>query len=123
MTVIGASTTGGGVYCTEVLPLSATVPCPVIGWVRSVMVNGTLPSGSLSLASRFKVSATPKLVPPWSACATGGWFSASTGAFPTITTGSVSLPPAADLIVTVAGGWATSLTVRVCSVPDLDSRP
>ncbi|MNE43778.1 hypothetical protein D3C80_1379720 [compost metagenome] len=105
------------------LPLSTTPPRPVPGWVRSLMVSGTLPSGSLSFSSRFRLSGTPTLVLPISAWASGGWLAASTGALPTTTTGSTSLPPWPDLTVTVAGGWAISLTVRLCSVPDLDSRP
>ncbi|MCY1448687.1 hypothetical protein D9M71_653810 [compost metagenome] len=103
--------------------MSTTLPWPLAGWVSSLMLSGTSSSGSLSLASRLRVSGTPKLVLPVSACATGAWLSASTGALPTTTTGSLSLPPAADFTVTIAGGWARSLTVRVCSVPDFDSRP
>ncbi|MNG25137.1 hypothetical protein D3C84_1099480 [compost metagenome] len=87
------------------------------------MLSGTLLSGSVSLASRFRLRGTPKLVLPRSDWVSGAWFSASTGALPTTTTASVSLPPAADLMVTVAGGWATSLTVRLCRVPALDRRP
>jgi len=45
------------------------------------------------------------------------------GALPTTTTGSVSLPPAADFTVTVAGGWVRSATVMRCRVPVFDRRP
>ncbi|MNL22602.1 hypothetical protein D3C87_1439540 [compost metagenome] len=68
------------------------------------MLSGVSPSGSLSLVSRLRVIGKPKLVLPLSATATGAWFSPVSGAVPTTTTGSVSLPPEADLIVTVAGG-------------------
>ncbi|MNN49754.1 hypothetical protein D3C81_1643020 [compost metagenome] len=87
------------------------------------MLSGTLPSGSLSFSSRLRVSGIPTLVLPTSAWASGGWLAASTGALPTTITGSTSLPPWADLTVTVAGGCARSFTVRLCSVPDLDRRP
>ncbi|MNG28095.1 hypothetical protein D3C84_1133070 [compost metagenome] len=68
------------------------------------MLSGVSSSGSLSLVSRFSVIGTPKLVLPLSATAIGALFSPVSGAVPTTTTGSVSLPPEADLIVTVAGG-------------------
>ncbi|MNN98493.1 hypothetical protein D3C81_2178960 [compost metagenome] len=87
------------------------------------MLSGVLPSGSLSLASRLRVIGTPKLVPPVSATEIGAWFAPVSGAVPTTMTGSVSLPPAADLTVTVAGGWVRSATVRRCRVPVFDSRP
>ncbi|MNC39566.1 hypothetical protein D3C75_882330 [compost metagenome] len=108
---------------TEVVPFITTPPRPVPGWVRSLMVSGTLPSGSLSFCSRLRVIGMPTLVLPISAWASGGWLAASTGALPTTTTGSTSLPPRADLTVMVAGGCGTSLTVRLCSVPALDRRP
>ncbi|MCY1551198.1 hypothetical protein D9M68_875120 [compost metagenome] len=105
------------------VPFITTPPRPVPGWVRSLMVSGTLPSGSLSFSSRLSVIGTPTLVLPTSAWASGSWLAASTGALPTTITGSTSLPPRADLTVTVAGGCAKSLTVMLCSVPDFDRRP
>ena len=68
------------------------------------MLSGLLPSGSLSLVNRLRVIGTPKLVLPVSALAIGAWFSPVSGAVPTTTTASVSLPPAADFTVMVAGG-------------------
>ncbi|MNL33382.1 hypothetical protein D3C87_1552920 [compost metagenome] len=87
------------------------------------MLSGVLLSGSLSLATRLRVTGTPAVVVPLSATEIGAWFSPVSGAVPTTTTGSVSLPPDADLIVTVAGGWVRSATVRRCRVPDLVNRP
>ncbi|MNF91025.1 hypothetical protein D3C84_736120 [compost metagenome] len=75
------------------------------------------------MVSRLRVIGTPKVVLPLSATPTGAWFSPVSGAVPTTTTASVSLPPAADLMVTVAGGCIRSATVRRCRVPDFVSRP
>ncbi|MNF77471.1 hypothetical protein D3C84_596190 [compost metagenome] len=66
---------------------------------------------------------TPKLVLPVSATASGASFSPLFGCVPITTTGSVSLPPAADLIVTLAGGCDRSATLRRCKVPVFVSRP
>ncbi|MCY1431733.1 hypothetical protein D9M71_477090 [compost metagenome] len=105
------------------LPFSATVPRPVAGWVRPVMLSGTSPSASLSLSSTLMLTGTPKLVLALSGLATGAWLGTSSGALPTTTTASVSAPPAADFTVTTAGGWARSVTRRLCRVPALVMRP
>ncbi|MDT4861314.1 hypothetical protein FQZ97_959160 [compost metagenome] len=54
------------------VPSVLALPWPVAGWVRLTTESGVLPSGSLSLASTFRVSGTPR-VAPVSATATGGW--------------------------------------------------
>ncbi|MDT4861513.1 hypothetical protein FQZ97_961210 [compost metagenome] len=53
------------------VPSVLTVPWPVAGGVRLTTVIAAF-SGSLSLASTFRVSGTPRVVPV-SATPTGGW--------------------------------------------------
>ncbi|MNE30095.1 hypothetical protein D3C80_1235950 [compost metagenome] len=53
----------------------------------------------------------------------GGWLSPVSGALPRTVTASLSMPPAADFTVTWAGGWNRPVTVRLCRVPALLSRP
>ncbi|MCY1187255.1 hypothetical protein D9M73_282170 [compost metagenome] len=77
------------------------------------MVSGLLLSGSLSLASTLMVIGTPELVLAKSAPASGFWFSSGVSARPTTRTGSLSEPPAADLTMTLSGGWFRSSTTRV----------
>ncbi|MNJ76940.1 hypothetical protein D3C77_743300 [compost metagenome] len=45
------------------VPSVLTVPRPAVGWVREVAgtVSGTLPSGSVSLASTLMVNGTPRV--------------------------------------------------------------
>ncbi|MCY1443655.1 hypothetical protein D9M71_600810 [compost metagenome] len=105
------------------LPFSTTVPEPSAGWVRPVMLSGRSPSSSVSLASRLMVTGTPKPVLTLSGLATGARLGVSSGALPTTTTASVSAPPRADFTVTTAGGWARSVTRRVCRTPALVRRP
>ncbi|MNN82820.1 hypothetical protein D3C81_1997950 [compost metagenome] len=58
------------------VPSVLTVPRPVAGWVWMATVNGTLPSGSVSLASTLIGTATPR-VAMLSTTATGGWLGAT----------------------------------------------
>ncbi|MCY1418293.1 hypothetical protein D9M71_338480 [compost metagenome] len=58
------------------MPSVLTVPRPVAGWVMLVTLSGTLPSGSVSLASTLMVNGTPK-VATVSGLAVGAWLGAT----------------------------------------------
>ncbi|MNV50311.1 hypothetical protein D3C71_1423130 [compost metagenome] len=97
------------------LPLSTTVPWPAAGGTKLAMVSGVSLSGSLSLASTLMVIGTPALVLTVSATASGFSLPEGTSTMPVTLTGSLSAPPAADLTVTLSGGWLRSLTTSVPS--------
>ncbi|MNP82299.1 hypothetical protein D3C76_1808960 [compost metagenome] len=58
------------------LPSVLAGPRPVAGWVTLATVNGTLPSGSLSLPRTLIGKATPR-VAAVSLTAVGSWFGAT----------------------------------------------
>ncbi|MDT4853807.1 hypothetical protein FQZ97_880850 [compost metagenome] len=102
------------------MPLCARVPRLTLP--RLAMDSGRLPSGSLSLAVRARVSGTPALVAALSGLASGGWLVGWPGGVPSITTNSLSLPPAADFTVILAGGCSTLAATRRWVVPLTCSR-
>ncbi|MNP12229.1 hypothetical protein D3C76_1044560 [compost metagenome] len=84
-------------------------------------VNG--PVADVSLASTLMVNGVPGTALALSATVCGSCSIGPVGATPMTVTGSVSAPPADDLMVMLAGGCARSLTTSCWLIPDLDRRP